>query len=216
MPLDFEHLRRHLRSALVADAMDAMELRDQCLGAGIVPLRASDVLVGRAFTVAVVEADVPVVPPYQGLLRALDAIGPDEVFVFPTGRSSRAAVWGELVSTICRASGAAGALTDGVVRDTERVRRIEFPVFATGMRPLDVNGRLEIVGHGVEVHIDGVRIRPGDLVVGDADGVAIVPIEVAATVIERSLEKDAREAEFRASVADGMAPTAAFDRFGVL
>jgi 4-hydroxy-4-methyl-2-oxoglutarate aldolase len=216
MALDFEHLRHHLRSALVADVMDAMDLRDQCLAAGIVPLRSSDVLVGRAFTVAVVEADVPVVPPYQGLLRALDAIGLDEVFVFPTGRSSRAAVWGELVSTTCRARGAAGALTDGVVRDTERVRRLEFPVFAAGTRPLDVNGRLEITGHGLVAHIDGVRIRPGDLIVGDADGVAIVPVEVEAAVIERALEKDAREAEFRAAVADGMAPTTAFDRFGVL
>jgi len=216
MPLDFGFLRHHLRSALVADVMDAMDLRAQCLGPGIMPLHPSDVLVGRAFTVTVVEADTPSVPPYQGLLGALDAIGADEVFVFPTARSGRAAVWGELVSTTCLARGVAGALTDGLIRDTERIRQLGFPVFSTGTLPLDVNGRLDIVGHGAAVTIDGVFIRPGDLIVGDADGVAIVPVEVETDVIERALAKDAQETEFRAAVARGMAPTTAFQRFQVL
>ncbi len=216
MTLDFEYLRRRLRSALVADVLDGLGLRHQCLGPGIAPLRSTDVLIGRAFPVTVVEVDAPVEPPYQGLLRALDAIAADDIFIYPTGRSSRAAVWGELVSTACLARGAAGALTDGLIRDTERIRALGFPVFARGALPLDVNGRLEVVGHGTDAVLDGVRIRAGDLIVADADGVVIVPAAVEAEAVELALAKDAREAEFRVAVAAGTAPSAAFDQFKVL
>lgn len=216
MSLDFEQLRRRLRSALVADVLDGLGRRDRSLGPGIVPLRSADVLVGRAFPVSVVEVDTPVVPPYQGLLRALDAIGRDEVFVYPSSRSNRAAVWGELVSTACMARGVAGALTDGLVRDTERIRMLGFPVFARGTLPLDVNGRLEVVGHGTDAIIDDVRIRPGELIVADADGVVVIPLEIEAEAVALALDKDAREAEFRSAVAAGMPATVAFDRFRVL
>jgi len=214
--LDFEYLRRRLRSALVADVLDGLGLRHQCLAPGIGPIRSTDVLIGRAFPVTVVEVDTPVDPPYQGLLQALDAIAADDVFVYPTGRSSRAAVWGELVSTACLARGAAGALTDGLIRDTERIRALGFPVFARGTLPLDVNGRLEVVGHGADVHLDGVRIRARDLIVADADGVVIVPAEVEAEAVELALAKDASEADFRSAVAAGTAPSVAFDQFKVL
>lgn len=216
MSLDFADLRLRLRCALVSDVLDGMGLRHQCLGAGIVPLRSSDVLVGRAFPVTVVEVDEPVVPPYQGLLRALDAIGHNDVFVYPAGRSERAAVWGELVSTACLARGAAGALTDGLIRDSERIRALGFPVFSRGTLPLDVNGRLEVLGVGTEAVLDGVRLRVGDLIVADADGVVIVPAEVEAEAVGLALAKDDREADFRASVAAGTAPSVAFDQFKVL
>jgi 4-hydroxy-4-methyl-2-oxoglutarate aldolase len=216
MTLDFENLRRRLRSALVADVLDGMGRRQQCLGPGIVPLRSADILVGRAFPVTVIETDTPIEPPYQGLLRALDAIAADDVFVYPTGRSSRAAVWGELVSTACLARGAAGALTDGLVRDTERIRALGFPVFARGTLPLDVNGRLEVVGYGADALLDGVPIRAGDLIVADADGVVIVPSEVEAEAVELALAKDAREADFRSAVAAGTTPSVAFNQFKVL
>lgn len=216
MSLDFPYLRQHLRTALVADVLDAMQRRHQALGPGIVPLRSADVLVGYAFPVTVEESETPLDPPYQGLLEALDAIVADEVFVYPTGRSSRAAVWGELVSTACLARGAVGALTDGLIRDAERIRTLGFPVFSRGTLPLDVNGRLEVVGHGAEVVLDGVPIRAGDLIVADADGVVIVPRELENEVVERALAKDASEADFRSAVAAGTPPSAAFDRFKVL
>ncbi len=110
----------------------------------------------------------------------------------------------------------AGALTDGLVRDTERIRTLGFPVFARGTLPLDVTGRLEVVGHGVDAVVDGVSIRVGELIVADADGVVVIPHEIEAEAVGLALEKDMREAEFRSAVAAGMAPSAAFDRFKVL
>ena len=206
-----------LRSALVSDALDSIGLRAQCLGPDLVPLDPAHVLVGRAFPVTVEVVDGPAERPYQGLLRALDAVAAGDVFIHPSaGRSSRAAVWGELVSTACQAKGVAGALTDGLIRDTERIRRLGFPVVSRGTLPCDVDGRLEVVAHGEPIEIDGVGIRPGDLVVADADGVVIVPAEVEEQVVEIALTKAGRESGFRDAVAAGMAPSAAFARFDVL
>lgn len=214
--LDLAALRLTLTSALVADSMDALALPARCLGWDIVPLQSHDVLIGRAFTIHQIEVDKSPARPYQGLLRALESIGPDEVFVIPTGRSTKAAVWGELVSTAARHRKAAGALTDGLVRDSAKVRALGFPVFARGTTPLDTNGRLEITDIATEATIDGVVIYRGDLIVGDADGVVVVPWAAARDVVERAQAKLRGEAQFRRAVSDGTAPSVAFERYGVL
>jgi regulator of RNase E activity RraA len=205
-----------LRSALVSDALDAIGLRAQCLGPGLAPLDPRHVIVGRAFPVTVELRDEPADPPYQGLLRALDAVAAGEVFIHQAGRSDRAAVWGELVSTACLAKGVAGALTDGPTRDSERIRALGFPVVCRGTLPCDVNGRLEVVAHGEPIVVDGVTIRHGDLVVADADGAVIVPHEVADGIVAAAVAKATSESNFRRAVAAGMSPSAAFERFGVL
>lgn len=213
---DVAQLRLHLRTALVADALDAIGRRTQCLEPGIVPLQSNVVLIGRAFTVTAIPADHPARPPYVGLLKALGEIKAGEVFIYPTGRSDRAAVWGELISAACVARGVAGVVTDGLVRDASRIRELSFPVFCRGQLPYDVNGRLEVVDHGQVIDIDGVRIAPGDLVIADDDGVVIVPVDIEAEVIERSLAKDALERRFRQAVEQGDSAQHAFERFDVL
>jgi 4-hydroxy-4-methyl-2-oxoglutarate aldolase len=205
-----------LRAALVSDALDAVGLRHQCLRPGISPLVTGGLVVGRAFTVTAMPTDTPAAKPYRGLLRALDAVGTGDVFVYPTDRSDRAAVWGELVSTSALARGVVGVVTDGLVRDAARIRQLGLPVFCRGTLPYDVNGRLEVVNHGEVATIDGVRVAPGDLVVADDDGVVIIPTEVEAEVIERCLAKDALEDRFREAVRQGEPAGRAFKRLQVL
>jgi regulator of RNase E activity RraA len=82
--------------------------------------------------------------------------------------------------------------------------------------PADINGRYEVVGHRVEAQIDGVTIRPGDLVVGDVDGVVIVPSELVNQVTAIVEEKSRGESAFRAAVRTGVAPSVAFAEYGVL
>ncbi|WP_432969795.1 RraA family protein [Dactylosporangium sp. CA-233914] len=159
--------------------------------------------------------DVPETP-FAGLLAALDAIGRDEVFVTPTARARDLAVWGELLSTCCGARGAAGALTDGLVRDCGAIEALGFPVAAAGTIPYDSKGRHEIVGHRVACSIDGVRIEPGDLVFADLDGCVITPRAHIARVVGAALEKQADEHLFRDAVAAGMPAVVAYDKFGVL
>lgn len=213
---DLPHLRPTFTSALVSDALDSLGHRQQVLGHDLVQLSSSAVLVGRAFPVALQRVARVSATPYVGLLAALDAVGEGEVFVLPTGHAVDVGFWGELLSTSCRARGVAGVLTDGTVRDLARVRALDFPVFACGTMPADISGRYEIVAHRVEAQIDDVLIRPGDLVVGDVDGVVIVPIELVEQVTAIVDEKNAGESQFRAAVIEGMAPSQAFAKYGVL
>jgi len=91
-----------------------------------------------------------------------------------------------------------------------------FKVFATGTLPIDINGRYEVVEHNVPCEIDGVAINPGDLIVGDSDGVTIVPVAAIDRVVEAVIEKNSGESLFRKAVKEGMSPSAAFEKFGVL
>jgi regulator of RNase E activity RraA len=214
--LDLAAVRERLSSAVISDALDGIGLRSQCLGPGIVPLETEQFIVGFAFPVQIERVDTAPSRPFQGLVAALDAIGPDEVFVTPTARARDIAVWGELLSTASQRRGAAGAITDGLIRDTRSIRRLGFPVASAGTIPYDSMGRHEIAAHRVPCVIDGVQIEPGDLVVADADGVVVVPRNVAREVIDAALAKRSSEHEFRAAVANGMGATEAFATFGVL
>jgi regulator of RNase E activity RraA len=209
-------VRDHLGSALVADALDALGRRHCTLGPRLVPLELGGVVAGRAFPVSVVRPDVVPEIPYQGLLRALDALGPGDMWVISSGGTPDAALWGELLSTVAMRRGAVGALCDGYVRDTGLVRRLGFPVFSHGSVPLDIHGRLEVVGHGEPLEIDEVVIHRGDLVVADDDGVVVVPADVEEAAIARALEKAAAEDGFRAAVSDGMLPSQAWEIHRVL
>jgi regulator of RNase E activity RraA len=89
-------------------------------------------------------------------------------------------------------------------------------VISGGTIPYDSKGRHEVISHGEPCEIDGVRISRGDLLVGDSDGVVVVPERLIDEVLEAALLKWGSEREFRAAVADGMLATEAFRKFGVL
>lgn len=214
--IDIQNVRSTLSSAVISDILDDLGYRNQCLAAGLAPLEDESKVVGWAYPVEIERVSSVPEFPFRGLVEALDKIGPDDVFVTPTGRAADIAVWGELLSTACRARGAAGALTDGMVRDTSAIRAMGFPVIAGGTIPYDSKGRHEILGVRDHAVLDGIEIARGDLIVGDSDGVVIVPRALAAQVILLALEKRSSEVEFRDAVAGGMLASAAFDRFGVL
>lgn len=206
-----------LTSALAADALDSLGARKQCLGPDIRPLALHQRLVARAFPVrSRASLDPEPDRPYEGLMAALDEVQPGQVFVFGTDRSDAAGVWGELVTTACQVGGIAGALTDGLIRDVTRVLEADFPVFTRGATPYDSKGRVDVVEHGVAIQMDDVVISPGDLVVGDADGVCIIPAELEEPVLELVREKTAGEGRFRAAVTEGMSASEAFRTYRVL
>lgn len=215
-PDDVRALAQLFSSALVSDALDAMGHRYQALGWDIVPRSGDGVVVGRAFPVAIRRASAVPETPYVGLLRALDSIDPGDIFVIPTGRATDIAVWGELLSTVCLERGAVGAVTDGLVRDIARTRRLGFPVLARGTLPSDISGRAEITAHRVTCVVDGVEIRPRDLIVADDDGILVVPEQLTHEVVERVTLKTQGEARFRRSVRDGASASSAYAEWGVL
>jgi len=216
MSLDLNHLRTIFTSALASDCLDKLGYGKQVLSSDINMVSGSGIMLGYAFPVKLeIVSNFPDVP-YVGLLKALDAVGKDQVYVTPTNRTGLAALWGELLSTACAFKGVAGALTDGPTRDLSRTDAMGFKVFATGTLPVDINGRYEVVEHNVPGEIDGVAINPGDLIVGDSDGVTIIPIAAIEKVVELVIEKNSGENQFRKAVKEGMSPSAAFAKYGVL
>ncbi len=209
-------LGSQIGSSLISDALDERGHRHQTLAPGYGPLVAGQVLVGYAFPTLLESAEeIPEVP-YAGLLEALGVIGAGEVWVGATGGFRGAAIWGELLSTACLAAGCAGAVIDGYVRDVAVIRSLGFPMICRGADPRDMNGRAELLAHNVTVDVDGVSIAPGDLVVGDDDGVVIVPEALIDDVVSAATHKSSSESHFRQAVRQGMPPSEAFDRFGVL
>lgn len=203
------------RAAQVSDALDAIGLRRQSIGR-LTRYSGTGTLTGRAFTMQCAPAAPRTGERYAGLLAALDAVSEGDLVVVASGPSDAAAVWGELLSTSCRARGAVGTVTDGLIRDTVQIAELGYPVFAAGTSPLDIDGRLDVTAHGVEVTVGGVAVAAGDIMVADDDGVVVVPAAVAVDVLERAVAKARGEDDFRDAVAGGESATDAFRRFDVL
>lgn len=124
------------------------------------------------------------------------------------------AQFGELSATALRARGAAGVDLDGGCRDVDVIVAEGFPVFCRHRTPLDSAPRWEVVRYGQGVDIGAVRVESGDYVVGDADGVIVIPAALRDDVLERAEAVPGTEARVRDAVRGGMPPLEAFERFG--
>ena len=113
-------------------------------------------------------------------------------------------------------NGATGAVIDGFHRDSRLVLKRGFPIFSRGAYGQDAGTRSTVRDFGVGIEVGLVKIAPGDLVIGDRDGVVIVPAELENEVLERSLEKVATESLVLDDIEEGMTATEAFEQYGVL
>jgi regulator of RNase E activity RraA len=135
--------------------------------------------------------------------KSLDVAQPGDIIVVDTGGSNRAAVLGDLVCTKARHRGIAGFVVDGLIRDLPGIRRLgDFPVFASGVTPFGPlhRGPGEI-NHPVSD--GGIVVQPGDIVVGDLNGVVVVPRGIAAELLERLLARTTVEADYTEAIARG-------------
>lgn len=207
-----------LFAALLSDALDAAGLRDQAMAPGIRPLDDTLRLIGRARTGVYMETAYVEdgANPYELEIAIVDDLKPGDIAVFACGGSSRIAPWGGLLSTATRARGAAGCVTDGFVRDVLQIRELQLPVFAGGIAPLDSKGRGQIKEVDVPVICGGVRVAPGDLILGDADGVVVVPQAREAEVLERAFDKLNSEKHTLRELQAGAYLRDVFAKYGVL
>lgn len=135
--------------------------------------------------------------------KSLDVARPGDVVVVDTSGSHMTAVLGDLISTKARHRGIAGFVVDGLVRDVDAIRALaDFPVFARGITPIGPlhRGPGEI---GYPVCLGGVVVHAGDIVIGDANGVVVVPRETADDVVERLRRQQRSLAAYTAAVARG-------------
>jgi regulator of RNase E activity RraA len=154
-------------------------------------------ILGPALTVKVYPGDNLMVH------KSLDVAQPGDVVVVDAGGSSMNAVLGDLISTKARHRGIAGFVVDGLIRDLPAIRDLgDFPVFARGVTPIGPLHR----GPGEINHpicAGGIVVHPGDIVMGDLNGVVIIPRDDAADLLERLRSRAASEADYTAAVARG-------------
>jgi regulator of RNase E activity RraA len=226
----FELMRSRLFTAVVGDVLDGMGYLHQFLPPKIRPLDGRMVLAGRAMPV--LEADYDSAPEEKGnsniltapagaaqafglMLHALDDLKPHEIYL-ATGGTPRYALWGELMSTRAQKLGAAGAVVNGYSRDTHGILHLGLPTFSLGSYAQDQGPRGKVVDFRVSIEIEGVRIRPGDVIFGDIDGVLAIPREAEQEAISRALEKTSKENLVRDAIRAGMSTVEAFEKFGVM
>lgn len=201
-------------TAALADVLDASGLRDQTLPPSIRPLEPGTRLAGQAFTVRGAPARTE---DYDAAIRRVLAMLGDvpagHVAVYACEQDVSAHL-GELSVTSLKARGVAGCVLDGGCRDVRFVLEEGFPVFCRFVTPEDSTWRWELEETQVPIAIGRVRIEPGDWVVGDDDGVVVVPHAVAADVLAEAEAKASTENEIRAAVRDGMSPLEAYERYG--
>src|SRR5215470_7776117 len=220
----FSMIRRELFTCVVGDVMDKIGLQHQFLPPQIRPLRPDMVLVGRAMPVLAVDVfeekvtgtrNALMEKPFGLMLEALDDLKANEVYV-NTGSSPRNALWGELMSIRARKLRAAGAVLNGYLRDTRAVLALEFPAFCWGSYAQDSAPRYKVVDFRIAVEIGVVRVRPGDFLFGDIDGVCVVPTESAPEIFTKALEKARCERLVRKALLEGSSAVDAFEKHGIM
>ena len=208
-----------LSAAILSDIVDSLGLMRRAMRPFVRPLDEAQVMVGRARTglympaYALREGENP----YEVEIALVDDLQPQEVVVLAcNGPSERIAPWGELLTTAAQVRGAAGCVTDGLVRDVRQIRAMGFPVFHGGIGPLDTKGRARMVDRDVRVECGGVSIDPGDLVFGDVDGVVVIPRSHEHAVMDLALEKVRGEDNTRDALLQGESLANVFKRLGIL
>lgn len=218
----FSLMRKRLFPAVVGDVMDAMNLRRQFLPPQLRPIDPGMVIAGRAMTV--LSHDVHRLPepdpdggaaPFGLMMRALDSLQPDEVYVC-TGGTPTYALWGELMSRRARRLQAAGAVLNGYHRDTQGILDIAFPTFSLGAYAQDQGLRGKVVDFRVPIALGQAVVHPGDIVFGDRDGVCVIPQQAAPEVLRAAWTKCQGENTVRAAIDQGMGAEEAFRKYGIL
>jgi regulator of RNase E activity RraA len=186
-----------LFTPLVSDVMDRMGIHSHVLGRDIqsIPFDPKLKVAGVAFPCRVVPTSEYV--EIDTLLGMVDSIPANAFVAVAADADIDAALWGGLMSTRAKMRGARAAVVNGGVRDFEQIDNLHFPVFGTYRCVKDIRRRGYMHSFGVEVTMDGVRIRPGDIIFGDANGVVVIPHESLADILielETSLTGEKRTA----------------------
>jgi len=153
-------------------------------------------MVGSSFTVRTRIADNLMVH------KAIDMAEPGDVIVIDAEGNMNAAIFGAHMATIAMKKKFAGYVVDGCIRDVEEIEKMDFPVFAKGVNPRGPykDGPGEI---NVPISCGGVVVRPGDIIVGDRDGVAVIPLEEAEIVLEKVKTIFKKEEESTKNINEG-------------
>lgn len=202
-------------TAVIADVMDKAGLRNQILDGSIQSLAPGQRITGVAYPCKGAVA-THLEPDDWDMRKAfLDSVPDGAVIVVDSSGDTVASHWGELMATGARGRGATGVVIDGGTRDVATLLEMNFPTFARYRSPASSITRWRMSGYDHPVACGGVLVRPGDIILGDDDGVVVIPIEHAEDLLGAAREIENAENSMRQELLDGGKFSEVYDRYQV-
>lgn len=195
-----------LDSCVVSDALDALGRGGAVLG--LRPMWEGARAAGRAMTVG-----LAVYPPPDGEkpvhlgVGAIESAPPGSVIVVDNAGRTEMGCWGGLLSLAAAENGISGVVLDGACRDVDEARELRFPAFARAPIQRTARGRVYEAYYDAPIHIGGVQVSTGDLVLADGSGVVVLESTTAEEVIARAEQLSEREARMQQGLRDGRRPS---------
>ena len=201
---DKELLQRfeQLYTGAINDVLREFCLLNQALPGRIKPLREYQSIAGFAFTVKSAP-NVKITGEMDVRVQMLDRMKEDDFVIWDTSRDQDATLWGGVMTATAKGKGLKAACIDGGIRDTHQILAADFPVFYEYRISNGSLGRCLITHYQIPIRIGNVIIKPGDVAVGDVDGVVIVPREIAYDVLIRAEEIKSNEKQIFSWVEKG-------------
>lgn len=186
---DYELLERfeQLYTGAVNDVLREFCLLNQALPNRIVPLREYKTVAGFAFTVKSAP-NAMITGEMEFRVHMLDAMHENSFVIWDSSRDEKATLWGGVMTATAKGKGVKAACVDGGIRDTHQILEADFPVFYKYRTSNGSLGRCLITHYQTVLQIDDVIIKPGDIILGDIDGVLVVPRDIAYDVLVRAEE----------------------------
>jgi regulator of RNase E activity RraA len=206
---------RHVEVASVSDALEQLTGRKMYMSHRMRPIFPSK-FAGFAVTVLLKKEANHDPDALNGMLAAIDHGAPNSVYVMVVEDGADIAGMGGLMGTAMAARNFSGAVIDGGVRDVAYLQKIGFPVFAQGIVPSTSISHYRFAGANIPVLCDGVTVSPADIVVADADGVAVVPRSAAPQVLAVAQKMDFKEHSMYAYIEKLKSIEEAVKKFGRL
>lgn len=169
---------QNIPTTCISDAMNGLNN----LHPSIKPLMEEYKLAGRALTVKIPVGE------NLAVLKAIRETKPDDIIVVDAKGDQYRAIAGDFVVGMAQTLGASGLVVDGVIRDIVGIKALNFPVFSKGTA-VAASGKAGVGEVNVPISCGGATVHPGDIIVGDADGVVVIPQSIEQDVLAKSLEK---------------------------
>jgi regulator of RNase E activity RraA len=201
---EFEPYRKRLErlsTTNLSDGLDKIGIRGAVIG--IRPLFGMPKVIGRAVTIKMTAAGMVKSKRHLGV-DAIATAAPGDVIAIDNRGDLYNNCWGEILSCAAKKKGIPGVFIDGAARDIDVCQEIGFPVFARGVVPITARGRIMQEDFNCVIRLGDVQVRPGDILVGDINGLVVIPQEKIEEVVSAAEEIFEKEELMKADILKGM------------
>ena len=215
----FEFIKKRLYVAAVCDILDELGYPNQAMHQRLRPLlpdMRNCGFLGRARTFRWMDTNHIADDPYGLEIEAMDSLKKGDVVIHSTDHAGTNAPWGELMSTVAKRNGVTGCICDSQVRDCVKIIEMGFPVYYSGIRPLDSKGRAIVTAYDVPVRCGEVLVNPGDIIYADFDGIVVIPKAVEIGLFEKAQEKVHKENLSRKELLEGKSLREVYNKYNSL